>query len=136
MIIGFISGCFDDLHCGHRFILSEAKSQCDELIVAVNDDDYIRRAKGREPMVDLDGRILAVENCGVDYVFSFSEETPIDLIMEFEPDIIFVGDDYPIEKVVGAEECAAWGGRVEIIKRIPGYSSSEIYAKSRSSSGS
>ena len=41
------NGCFDILHAGHVACLQEAKRRGDRLIVAVNDDDSVRRLKGR-----------------------------------------------------------------------------------------
>jgi len=40
------NGCFDFLHAGHVAYLEEAKSLGDRLIVAVNDDESVRRLKG------------------------------------------------------------------------------------------
>jgi cytidyltransferase-like protein len=40
------NGCFDVLHAGHVAYLEEAKSLGDRLIVAVNDDDSVRKLKG------------------------------------------------------------------------------------------
>ena len=40
------NGCFDILHAGHVSYLEEAKSCGDRLVVAVNDDDSVRRLKG------------------------------------------------------------------------------------------
>ncbi|MBT4486630.1 MAG: bifunctional heptose 7-phosphate kinase/heptose 1-phosphate adenyltransferase, partial [Rhodospirillaceae bacterium] len=36
--VGFTNGCFDLLHPGHISLLNEAKSNCDRLVVAINDD--------------------------------------------------------------------------------------------------
>ena len=62
---------------------------------------------------------------GVNHVHSFYRN-PIYLIKKIRPKVIFVGDDYEIEDIVGYEECKLWGGKVQIIKRIPGFSSTKI----------
>ena len=41
------NGCFDLLHSGHIHIFREAKKLGDVFIVAVNEDESVRRIKGR-----------------------------------------------------------------------------------------
>ena len=36
--IGFTNGCFDLLHKGHIYSISEAKKKCDYLIIGLNSD--------------------------------------------------------------------------------------------------
>lgn len=52
MIIGFCNGCFDVLHDGHRFFLTEAKKHCDYLLVAINSDGAIRQVKGPQRPIE------------------------------------------------------------------------------------
>ena len=44
--IAFANGCFDLLHVGHVRYLQGAAAEADRLIVAVNDDESVRRLKG------------------------------------------------------------------------------------------
>ena len=126
MQIGFISGCFDGhLHKGHKFILNKIKEKCDYVVVALNNDEYIRRHK-REPIVDEHERKSELYIFGVDEVVIFSEDSPIDIIKAIQPDYIFVGNDYELENVVGYPECKSWGGEVVIIDRIGDYSTTKI----------
>lgn len=62
----------------------------------------------------------------VNIVFINGEKTPLGLIKQIRPQIIFVGDDYSEKTTVGAEEIKAWGGEVKIIKRIGGISTTKI----------
>jgi D-beta-D-heptose 7-phosphate kinase/D-beta-D-heptose 1-phosphate adenosyltransferase len=39
----------------------------------------------------------------VDYVVSFNEDTPLELIEELDPDVLVKGSEYKIEDIVGAE---------------------------------
>ena len=41
--IVFTNGCFDILHVGHVSYLAEAKSKGDKLIVAINEDNSVKR---------------------------------------------------------------------------------------------
>lgn len=127
-IVGFIAGCFDGFHEGHQYILKTAMEKCDILHVALNSDRYIIRNK-KQLLSCLDDRKKKIRNFGVHEIHSFVEDSPINLINKIRPKIIFVGDDYEIENVIGHKECKYWGGKVEIIKRIPGFSSTKIRNK-------
>ena len=111
------NGCFDILHAGHVAYLEKAKTLGDRLVVAVNDDDSVKRLKGHgRPYLPLSSRlkILSALSC-VDWVVSFSEDTPINILTLLQPDILVKGPDYTPEEVVGHEVVLKHGGRVEII---------------------
>lgn len=111
------NGCFDLLHAGHVAYLQAAKALGDRLIVAVNDDASIRRLKGnKRPYVPLASRmmLLAALDC-VDWVVSFSEDTPIATLQQLRPDILVKGPDYKPDEIVGKAEVEAQGGRVAIV---------------------
>ena len=57
---GFVAGFFDILHEGHIQILEQAKSQCEQLIVAVGTDEFMRIRKGRESVLSYDERVCIV----------------------------------------------------------------------------
>lgn len=124
----FTNGCFDLLHSGHIHIFKEAKKQGDILIVAVNDDASVRKIKGSSrPIFPLDERLEILEALEeIDYLVSFSEETPQKLITSLLPDILVKGGDWEIDEVVGRKEVEEAGGKVVIIPYLEGYSSSEI----------
>jgi len=114
----FTNGCFDILHRGHVTYLAQARGLGASLVVAANSDDSVRRlGKGAErPINPLEDRLalLAALRC-VDLVTWFEEDTPIERILECRPDILVKGGDWPVERIVGAPEVLAWGGRVESI---------------------
>ena len=58
--------------------------------------------------------MLASLGC-VDYVVLFDEDTPRNLICSLLPDILVKGADWPEDRIVGAAEVKAAGGRVERI---------------------
>jgi len=62
-------------------------------------------------------------------VIPFDEPTPIKLILAIRPDILVKGADYEIDEIVGAKEVMGWGGKVERIPLVEGYSTSEIINK-------
>lgn len=125
----FIAGCFDLLHEGHLHLLKTAKNFGGSLTVAINKDSDIRVRKGLDrPFDNEQTRVFKLLNCGyVDQVLVFDGDPHLlELIKFLEPDIIAVGDDYTKDKVVGAKECEEWGGRVEIVKKIPNISTTNI----------
>ena len=127
-VVVFTNGCFDLLHRGHVDLLRAARDQGDLLIVGVNDDDSVRRIKGRgRPLVrGADrGAILAALSA-VDLVVLFPEDTPLELIRFLSPDVLVKGADYRLEEVVGGDLVRENGGRVELVPLTPGRSSSEL----------
>ena len=78
--------------------------------------------------------MLAALEC-VDVVTSFSEDTPLNIIREVEPDILVKGGDYSIDEIVGADTVKRRGGRVERITFIDGISTSEIIDRVKADRG-
>jgi D-beta-D-heptose 7-phosphate kinase/D-beta-D-heptose 1-phosphate adenosyltransferase len=124
----FTNGCFDLLHSGHVHIFREAKKLGDVFIVAVNEDESVRKIKGESrPIFPLEERLEVLEAIeDIDYLFSFSEETPQRVIAALLPDVLVKGGDWAPEDVVGKREVEDAGGRVAIIPYLEGRSSSEI----------
>lgn len=126
--IVFTNGCFDILHRGHVTYLNQARDLGDLLIVGINSDESVKRLKGPErPVNMLEDRAYVLSALkSVDYVIPFAEDTPLDLINLIMPDILVKGGDYTIDRIIGAQEVLAHGGRVEIIPFVPGKSTSAI----------
>ena len=123
MKVGFISGVFDMVHQGHGWCLLECARQCDHLIVAINCNDCIRRKKKREPVMSSRERRNKILELGlVQSCFVYFDDSPAELINIIRPDIIFAGDDYPKEKIVGFDS----GAEIIIIPRIPNISTTEL----------
>ncbi|WP_097458906.1 bifunctional D-glycero-beta-D-manno-heptose-7-phosphate kinase/D-glycero-beta-D-manno-heptose 1-phosphate adenylyltransferase HldE [Mangrovitalea sediminis] len=120
----FTNGCFDILHAGHVAYLQEARRRGDKLVVAVNDDDSVTRLKGPgRPVNKVDNRMAVLAGLkAVDWVTSFSEDTPIPLLEAVKPDVLVKGGDYTIDQVVGAEVVRAYGGEVEVLNVEAGLS--------------
>jgi D-beta-D-heptose 7-phosphate kinase/D-beta-D-heptose 1-phosphate adenosyltransferase len=127
------NGCFDVLHAGHVAYLEEAKSLGDRLIVAVNDDDSVRRLKGESrPINALEDRLLVLAGlAAVDWVVPFSEDTPAALIAKILPDVLVKGGDYNPDEIAGAKEVLRNGGEVRVLPFRDGHSSSRIIDKLR-----
>ncbi|VAW97923.1 ADP-heptose synthase / D-glycero-beta-D-manno-heptose 7-phosphate kinase [hydrothermal vent metagenome] len=126
--IVFTNGCFDILHPGHVSYLQQARQLGDRLIVAVNDDDSVKRLKGDDrPINNVQRRmsVLAALEC-IDWVIPFSEDTPVEVIKKIKPSIIVKGGDYTPEQVVGADIVKQYGGEVKILNFVEGHSTTDI----------
>ena len=122
----FTNGCFDIIHPGHIHILSKAKSLGDILVVGLNSDLSVKKLKGdKRPLVSEDDRSRVLLSLRfVDYVIIFNELTPLKVIKKIKPDFLVKGGDYYENDIVGSDFVKAYGGQVEIIKFLDGYSSS------------
>jgi D-beta-D-heptose 7-phosphate kinase/D-beta-D-heptose 1-phosphate adenosyltransferase len=125
------NGCFDVLHAGHVAYLEEAKSLGDRLVVAINDDDSVRRLKGdSRPVNKLDDRMLVLAGlAAVDWVVPFSEDTPERLVGAVLPDILVKGGDYRPSEIAGSRDVLQNGGEVRVLAFREGQSSSRIIDK-------
>ena len=124
--IVFTNWCFDIIHPGHIHVLSQAKLLGDILVVGLNSDKSVKNLKGKErPLVNESDRakiLLSIKY--VDYVTIFDESTPKDIIKKIKPDTLVKGGDYIVDDIVGSKFVIDSGGRVEIVKFLDGYSSS------------
>ena len=131
--IVFTNGCFDILHAGHVSYLEQARAQGDRLIVAVNDDASVCRLKGPgRPINSVDRRMAVLAGLGaVDWVVSFSDDTPERLLAQVRPDVLVKGGDYSVDQVVGADIVAGYGGEVRVLGLVPNSSTTAIVEKIR-----
>ena len=131
--ISFTNGCFDIIHEGHIFSLSQAAKEADILIVGVNSDASTKRLKGEDrPVNNQQSRSLILASLAiVDAVVIFEEDTPLNLITTLLPDVLVKGGDYTIEQIVGAKEVIANGGNVIINPIVQGFSTTGIIEKIR-----
>lgn len=127
----FTNGCFDIMHRGHNTYLLQAAELGNRLVVGLNSDTSVRRLKGeKRPVVDEYSRALNLAmHTYIDAVILFEEETPLNLIERLRPDVLVKGGDYRLETIVGADTVLNYGGQVEIIPFLPGYSTTAILEK-------
>jgi D-glycero-beta-D-manno-heptose 1-phosphate adenylyltransferase len=114
----FTNGVFDVIHRGHVTYLDRARGLGATLLVALNSDASARRlGKGQDrPINGLEDRLAVVAAlASVDAVTWFEEDTPASLLELCKPDVLVKGGDWPVERIIGAQEVLARGGRVESI---------------------
>lgn len=131
--IVFTNGCFDILHAGHVTYLSQAKQLGDYLIVAINDDESVKRLKGDgRPINNVSQRLAVLAGLGmVDWVISFSDDTPERLLKILKPDILVKGGDYQVDQVVGRDIVRCYGGEIRVLGVIKNVSTSLIIDRVR-----
>jgi len=129
----FTNGCFDILHAGHVAYLEQARALGDRLVVAINDDASVTRLKGPgRPINSVDRRMAVLAGLGaVDWVVSFSEDTPEALLEKVRPDVLVKGGDYGLDGVVGADIVLAYGGDVKGLNFVDSCSTTAIVEKIR-----
>ena len=125
------NGCFDILHVGHVRYLNQTKECADCLILLMNSDKSVKALKG-------EGRPINNENdraevlCGlasVDYVVSFDEQSPANLIDLIKPDVYTKGGDYTLENLPERDVVLKNNVKVVFINFVDGKSTTNIINK-------
>ena len=126
-------GCFDLLHAGHIATLEAARRLGDCLIVCINSDESVRRAKGPgRPLQSAADRARVLSALRVvDRVVVFDEDTPHRMLRRVRPDVWVKGDDYTAEELPEAELVRGWGGEVLTVPYLSGRSTTRLVEGSR-----
>ncbi len=133
----FTNGCFDILHRGHVHYLAKAADLGNYFVVGVNSDASVKRqGKGdSRPLQDEQTRALVLASLHfVHAVIIFDQDTPAELIQLIKPDVLVKGADYDVAErdikskkyIVGSDIVKAYGGKVETIEYLTGFSTTAI----------
>ena len=130
--IALANGHFDLLHVGHVRYLQAAKREGDILVVAVNDDDSVRRLKGSGrpivPAIERAELLAALEP--VDFVVIFEGDSPASLIGELQPHVHCKGTDYQSpERVPEYEVVRSYGGATVLVGDPKDHSTTDILGR-------
>jgi rfaE bifunctional protein nucleotidyltransferase chain/domain len=132
----FTNGVFDILHPGHVAYLAAARDLGATLLIGVN-TDVSARALGKGPDRPLnreDDRLLVLAGLeSVSWLTLFHESTPCKLIERCRPDLYVKGGDYDVETLEETRLVRSWGGRSVAISFVPGYSTTSLLQRVRSS---
>ena len=127
------NGAFDLLHVGHVRYLQGASAEGDVLVVAVNSDASVRRAKGEDrPVVpDSERAEIVAGLAGVHHVVIFEQDTVEDVLRALRPDVQAKGTDYTAESVPEAALVRELGGCVRIVGDPKDHSTTELVRQLR-----
>lgn len=130
----FTNGCFDLLHLGHIDYLSKAADLGNKLVIGLNSDASTSALKGQgRPIIDQYSRSIMLASLSfVDAVILFDDPTPLELIAQIRPDVLVKGADYSVDQIVGSDLVLGYGGDVQTIEYLSGYSTTSIEKKIRS----
>lgn len=133
--IVLVGGCFDIVHPGHIAFFEKAKQEGDTLIVLVESDKTVHKIKGEQrPINNQNDRARTISALHtVDFViplpFFESDENYFRLVKTIKPDIIAVTSGDPLLEAKTRQAEAVNGRIVEVIKRLPDYSTTKIADK-------
>jgi glycerol-3-phosphate cytidylyltransferase len=125
---GFTCSAFDLLHAGHILMLEEARSQCDYLIVGLQNDPSVDRAIKNKPIQSLVERYLQLKAVKyVDEIIVYNTEKDLeDLLLILPIKIRFVGEEYKDKDLTGRETCNKRSIEIYYNKREHTFSTTEL----------
>jgi len=125
MVKVWTNGCFDVLHRGHIELFKYAKSLGNWVVVGLDSDEKIKKDKGSNRPFNTyeDRREVLLSIKYIDEVWQFNSRNGlIELIKQYEPDILVIGSDWKGRDVVGDDIV----DDVRFFDRVGDYSTSEI----------
>ncbi len=120
----WVNGTFDVLHIGHLKLLQFASS-FGELRVGIDTDKRVKELKGIDrPFNSTEDRKYFLQSLKyVNEVVVFdSREELINLVKEYQPDYMIIGDDYKDQIVYGSE----YAKELVFFEKLPNYSTTKI----------
>lgn len=127
----YMDGVFDIIHSGHFNAIRQSKKLGDILVVGVNSDADVEKAKGPTLMNQKERAALVRECKWADEVVEDTPYTPtIELMDQLNCDYCAHGDDMPLNE--NGDDCYAKikkAGRMRVFKRTEGISTTDIIGK-------
>lgn len=106
-----VSGAFDPLHPGHVRLFQEAKKLGDELVVLLNNDNWLRKKKGYVFMSEKERKEIVEAIKGVDrVVLTKHSPNPVDMgvtaeLNALKPNIFAKGGDWTEGSIPESKMC-------------------------------
>ena len=120
----WVNGTFDVLHIGHLKLL-EFASSFGELRVGIDTDKRVKELKSPDrPFNTTEDRKYFLESLKFvkEVVVFGSRQELIDLVKEYQPDYMVIGDDYKDQPVYGSEHAK----QLIFFEKLPEYSTTKI----------
>jgi cytidyltransferase-like protein len=98
----YIGGTFDLLHPGHIKLFRWAKRNYQEVVVALNTDEFVTRYKGKAPVMNYEQRFdILRELRSIDKVIpNYEDEDSRLSITLAKPSVIIAGSDWTVERLM------------------------------------
>lgn len=120
----WINGCFDVLHYGHFKLIDYAKS-LGTLTIGIDSDSRIKEMKGNERPFHTEAKrvfnLLQIRDVNSIVVFD-SDDTLINYLKEYQPDIFVIGSDYIDKPIIGRE----FAKEIKFFTKLDGLSTTNI----------
>jgi glycerol-3-phosphate cytidylyltransferase len=128
MKVGFTCSTFDLLHAGHVAMLQEAKTQCDYLIVGLQNDPTLDRPSKNKPVQSIVERQMQLRGSKyVDEVWIYNTEKDLeDLLLTLPLNVRILGVEYEGKEFTGREICHKRNIDLYFNKRDHSFSSSSL----------
>ena len=128
MRVGITASTFDLLHAGHCAMLREAKTQCDYLICALQNDPSIDRPDKNKPIqniVERQAQLAAIKY--VDEILVYNTELELlDILAMYNIDVKIMGVEYRDKDFTGKDMCQKRGIEFYFNKRDHRFSTTNL----------
>ncbi len=131
MEIGFFPGSFDLCHAGHVLGFTEARKNCDKLIVGLQRDPSIDRTDKNKPIMSIKERKIILRGIRhIDTIQDYNTELDlIKMVRTLKPHVYFIGEDWKGKNFSAKKACAELGIRIHYLTRNHSFSSSSLRKK-------
>ncbi len=130
------NGCFDLLHAGHVYSLSQASKLGDYLWVALNSDSSIKKIKGLErPIInEIDRSYMLKSLSFVQQIILFDSITLEREIEILKPDFYVKSSDYNLDSINLLEKAALskTNTKIEFVDLLKGKSTTDLISRIKS----
>ena len=128
MKVGITCSTFDLLHSGHVAMLREAKTRCEYLICALQNDPSVDRPNKNKPVqniVERQAQLAAIRY--VDEIVVYNTEDELrDILSMYQIDVKIMGEEYRDIDFTGKDICQKRGIEFYFNKRDHRFSTSDL----------
>ena len=128
MNVGITCSTFDLLHSGHVAMLREAKTRCEYLICALQNDPSVDRPNKNKPVqniVERQAQLAAIRY--VDEIVVYNTEDELrDILSMYQIDVKIMGEEYRDIDFTGKDICQKRGIEFYFNKRDHRFSTSDL----------